>query len=209
MCIRDSNYNWEDTGYADADVMAFHKELYKIAEREGFKNFHIGIYTSNSTLSQRYVDALYGTKETGKTADLMLNYAGGDFSYGIGSSVDIAEANYGNADGVYTGVWIVSMDRRWSALNENESAKKAGVCLWGEHGQSRFMSYNVGATSMEFQSNYQKLLERTFSGGNRNPANLLPVSNTGNNWEQDGDKAVSYTHLKSKCCGIKVLKMNN
>ena len=89
----------------------------------------------------------------------MLNYAGGDFSYGIGSSVDIAEANYGNADGVYTGVWIVSMDRRWSALNENESAKKAGVCLWGEHGQSRFMSYNVGATSMEFQSNYQKLLE--------------------------------------------------
>ena len=182
------NYNWEDTGYADADVMAFHKELYKIAEREGFKNFHIGIYTSNSTLSQRYVDALYGTKETGKTADLMLNYAGGDFSYGIGSSVDIAEANYGNADGVYTGVWIVSMDRRWSALNENESAKKAGVCLWGEHGQSRFMSYNVGATSMEFQSNYQKLLERTFSGGNRNPANLLPVSNTGNNWEQDGDK---------------------
>lgn len=182
------NYNWEDTGYADADVMAFHKELYKIAEREGFKNFHIGIYTSNSTLSQRNVDALYGTKETGKTADLMLNYAGGDFSYGIRSSVGIAEANYGNADGVYTGVWIVSMDRRWSALNENESAKKAGVCLWGEHGQSRFMSYNVGATSMEFQSNYQKLLERTFSGGNRNPANLLPVSNTGNNWEQDGDK---------------------
>lgn len=182
------NYNWEDTSYDDEDVVAFHKSLYKIAAEENFDNFHIGIYTSNSSLSQRYVDALYGTKATGKTTDLMLNYAGGDFSYNIGSSVDVAEKNYGNADGLYTGVWIVSMNRRWSALNENASAKRAGVCLWGEHGQSRFMSNNVGATSMEFQSNYQKLLERAFSGGNRNPANLPAISNTGNNWEPEGNK---------------------
>ena len=182
------NYNWEDNSYSDEDVVAFHKELYKIAAEKGFTNFHIGIYTSQSALTARYVDALYGTKETGKTTDLMLNYSGGDFSYNIGSSVKVAEDAYGDASGLYTGVWIVSMDRRWSALQENDDAKRAGVCLWGEHDQSRFMSYNVGATSMEFQSNYQKLLERTFSGGNRNPANLLPISDTGNNWEKDGEK---------------------
>lgn len=182
------NYNWEDNTYSDEDVVAFHKELYKIAERKGFTNFHIGIYTAQSSLTARYVDALYGTKETGKTTDLMLNYSGGDFSYNIGSSVKTAEDAYGDASGLYTGVWIVSMDRRWSALQENDNAKRAGVCLWGEHDQSRFMSYNVGNTSMEFQENYQKLLERAFSGGNRNPANLPAISDYGNNWEQTEDK---------------------
>lgn len=183
------NYNWEDSSYDDEDVVAFHKSLYKIAAEEGFHNFHIGIYTSNSGLNAAYVESLYGSKENGKTTDLMLNYSNGDFSYQIQRSVQTAEASYGNADDLYAGVWIVNMNRRWTALQQNEESKRAGVCLWGEHGQSRFMSYNSGATSMDFQSNYQKLLERAFSGGNRNPAILPAVSNTGNNWEQDGDKA--------------------
>ncbi|MEG2151592.1 MAG: endo-beta-N-acetylglucosaminidase, partial [Bacteroidaceae bacterium] len=96
----------------------------------------------------------------------------------------VGEQSLGNADGIYGSTWIVSMDRSWNNLNNSEDAKRGGVCLWGEHGQSRFMSYNVGATNMEFQSNYQKLLERGFSGGNRNPANLPTMSNTGNNWEK-------------------------
>lgn len=191
------NYNWEDNSFANEDVVAFHKELYKIAAQEGFTNFHIGIYTSNSTLTSRYADALYGTKSTGKTVDLMLNYSGGDFSYGIQSSVQTAESSYGNADDLYTGVWIVTMDRRWSALQESEEAKRCGVCLWGEHGQSRFMSYNAGNTTMELQDNYQKLLERGFSGGYRNPAHRPSVSNTGNNWEQSGTKEPLSTF-----CGI-------
>lgn len=182
------NYNFEAAGYSDTDVVAFHKALYKEAAAQGFDNFHIGIYTAYSSLTEGNGEALYGTTTTGKTADLMLNYAGGDFSYAISSSVNAAEQLMGTADGLYTGVWIVDMNRRWTALDENETAHRCGVCLWGEHGQSRFMSYNAGNGEFEIQSNYQALLERAFSGGNRNPLNRPRVSNTGNNWEREGTK---------------------
>ena len=99
-----------------------------------------------------------------------------------------AEASIGTTEDLYTGVWIVGMDRRWTSLNESDAAKRCGVCLWGEHGQSRFMSYNAGGDAYEFQGNYQRLLERAFSGGFRNPIHRPAVSNTGNNWEQQGDK---------------------
>ncbi|MCP9612782.1 endo-beta-N-acetylglucosaminidase [Coprobacter tertius] len=182
------NYNWEDNSYDNEDVVAFHKTLYKLAAEKGFDNFHIAIYTSSAILNARNVEALFGTTETGKTTDLMLNYAGGDFSYNMGSSVQTAESNMGTADGLYAGVWIVTMDRSWSRLNADEDSKRCGICLWGEHDQSRFMSYNMGNDAMEFQSNYQKLLERTFSGGNRNPQNLPPINDEGNNWTKEGDK---------------------
>lgn len=182
------NYNWEDNSWSDDDITAFHKQLYKEAAAQGFTNFHAGLYTANSTCSSGNVDKLLGSKENGQTFDLMLNYAGGDFSYGIGSSAAAAEASIGTTEDLYTGVWIVGMDRRWTALNESETAKRCGVCLWGEHGQSRFLSYNVGGDAYEFQGNYQRLLERAFSGGFRNPLTRPAISNVGNNWEQDGDK---------------------
>lgn len=182
------NYNWEASGYNKAEVIAFHQALYKKAAEVGFTNFHIGLYTSASQLTSRNVAALYGN-ENGKTADVMLNYEGSDFTSSLGESVNMAKQALGNADGVYGSAWIVGMDRTWSNLVNSEDAKFGGICLWGEHDQSRFMSYNVGNTELEFQANYQKLLERGFSGGNRNPANLPLMSNTGNNWEQSGDKA--------------------
>ena len=182
------NYNFEAAGYSDPDVIAFHKALYQEAAAQGFDNFHIGMYTAYSGLNNGVVDALYGTSATGKTTDLMLNYAGGDFSYSIGSSVNLAEQMMGTADGLYTGVWIVDMNRRWTALDETDAAHRCGVCLWGEHGQSRFMSYNAGNGEYEIQDNYQYLLERAFSGGNRNPLNRPAVSNSGNNWEREGTK---------------------
>ena len=70
----------------------------------------------------------------------------------------------------------------------DEDSKRCGVCLWGEHNTSRFWSYNSGADAYDAQSNYQALLERAFSGGNRNPLNRPEISNTGNNWEKEGDK---------------------
>ena len=182
------NYNWEDNSWQDEDITAFHKQLYKEAAAQGFTNFHAGLYTANSSCSAGNVDQLLGSKETGQTFDLMLNYAGGDFSYAIGSSAMAAEASIGTTEDLYTGVWIVGMDRRWTSLNESDAAKRCGVCLWGEHGQSRFMSYNAGGDAYEFQGNYQRLLERAFSGGFRNPIHRPAVSNTGNNWEQQGDK---------------------
>lgn len=182
------NYNWEAPGYDDDDVIAFHQALYKRAAEVGFTNFHVGIYTSSSQLSAYNVAALYGDAN-GKTADVMLNYVADNFTSTLGKSVQIARESLGNADGVYGSAWIVNMNRSWSRLTNSEDAKLGGVCLWGEHDQSRFLSYNEGSTDMEFQANYQTLLERGFSGGNRNPANLPPMSDTGNNWTQDGDKA--------------------
>lgn len=171
------NYNFEDQGYRETDVVNFHKALYKRAAEIGFDSFHIGIYTSNSTLSSRYADALYGTKETGKTADLMLNYSGGDFSYGIQPSVEAAETAMGTADGLYAGVWMVHMNRNWSRLVANDEAKRCGVCLWGEHKVSRIFQYTIGNSLMELQSNYQELLEKVFSGSNRTPLNRPAISN--------------------------------
>ena len=94
----------------------------------------------------------------------------------------------GTCEGLYTGVWIAGMDKSWTNLVANDECKRIGVCLWGEHGQSRFMSYNVGDGAFDTQENYQRLLERGFSGGNRNPLNRPAISNSGNNWERTADK---------------------
>ena len=174
------NYNWEAGNYGDREVIAFHQNLYEIAKKEGFNNFHIAIYTSNSSLTDSNVEALFG-KNNKKTADVMLNYASSDFSYGMGRSVTTAKKALGTADGVYAGVWIVSMNRSWSRLS---SAPECGVCLWGEHAQSRFWSYNAGGDADEMMVNYQKLLERGFSGGNRNPLSRPAVNDRGHNWEE-------------------------
>ncbi|MBR1652688.1 MAG: T9SS type A sorting domain-containing protein [Alloprevotella sp.] len=176
------NYNWEAAGYNDADVVAFHKALYKEAAAQGFDSFHIGLYTALSTLTATNSDAMFGSKTTGKTTDLMLNYAGGDFTYGVTTSVNTAKNAMGTADGLYAGVWIVTMNRTWSRLAGND----IGACLWGEHASSRFWSYNVGNDAQNFQANYQAMLERGFSGGNRNPANLPTMNSNGNEWAWNG-----------------------
>ena len=174
------NYNWEAGNYGDREVIAFHQNLYEIAKKEGFNNFHIAIYTSNNSLTDLNVEALFG-KNNKKTADVMLNYASSDFSYDMGRSVTTAKKALGTAEGVYAGVWIVSMNRSWTRLN---SAPECGVCLWGEHAQSRFWSYNAGGDADEMMVNYQKLLERGFSGGNRNPLSRPAVKDGGHNWEE-------------------------
>ena len=175
------NYNWEDNSWGNSDIVAFHKALWKEADRVGFDNYHSAIYTSTSELTSgsSAIDALYGTTANGRTHDLMLNYQGNDIAYSLGSTYDaVAAANGGTADDMYAGVWIASMDRRWTNLEDN----KTGICLWGEHDQSRFYSFNAGDGEYDIQGNYQRLLERAMSGGNRNPANLPALSNTGNNW---------------------------
>lgn len=185
------NYNWEDSGYADEDIVGFHKSLYATAKRNGFDNFHCGIYTSSSGLSTYESNALFGNSE-GRTHDLMLNYSGGDFSYQMSSSAKVALNAMGTTEGLYAGVWFVSMDRGWSRLNSDEYAKQVSLCLWGEHAQSRIWSYNTGNDTYDTQKNYQLLQERLMSGGNRNPLSRPAISDTGNNWaESDGKKPLS------------------
>ena len=181
------NYNFEARGYDDSEVVKFHQELYKIAAAENFKNFHIAIYTSHSSLSSYNTEALFG-KNNVKTSDLMLNYSADDFTPSMASSVQQAKRSLNTAKGLYAGVWIVTMNRSWTRLNA-PGAEECGVCLWGEHGQSRFWSYNTGGSAQERMSNYQMLLERGFSGGYRNPADRPEIRNAGHNWEWSGSVA--------------------
>lgn len=176
------NYNFEDTGYQEADVVGFHQAAYRLAKERGFNNFHIGIYTQTAAIvNQNFCKSVLGTKETGKTADAFLNYASSDFSSQINISAMNAEKWYGDASDVYQGAWIVGMDRTWSNLNKDANAKKVGVVLWGEHSQSRLFSYNPGYSPTNFEDNYQKLQERFFSGGNRNPA-VRPTPTNAASW---------------------------
>lgn len=180
------NYNWESTNkYQDADNIAFHKELYKIAKSEGFNDFKIMYYTTSSRLTSYNSSYMWGQDKDNRICEVMLNYDNSDFSWSMGESVREAERTMGSADGLYAGVWIVSMDRRWNSLN-NQDAKRCGICLWGEHAESRFWSYNTGGDAMSRMSNYQEYLERAFSGGNRNPLYRPEVSNRGNNVEAQG-----------------------
>lgn len=180
------NYNWESTNkYQDADNIAFHKELYKIAKSEGFNDFKIMYYTTSSSLTPYSSRYMWGQDKDNRICEVMLNYASSDFSWNMGSSVKEAERTMGSADGLYAGVWIVSMNRRWSSLN-NQDAKRCGICLWGEHAESRFWSYNTGGDAMSRMSNYQEYLERAFSGGNRNPLSRPEIKNDGNEVEAQG-----------------------
>ena len=181
------NYNWEDNSWGNADIVAFHKALWARAAEVGFDNYRSAIYTSTSELTKgsSAIDALYGTTAKGRTHDLMLNYQANDIAYNLGSTyAAVAEANGGTADNMYAGVWIASMDRRWTNLEGNNTS----ICLWGEHDQSRFYSFNAGDGVYDIQGNYQRLLERAMSGGNRNPAKLPALSNTGNNWVAEDGK---------------------
>lgn len=183
------NYNWEDNSYSNADIVAFHKALYKYAKEVGFDNYDSAIYTATHGLASyntNQSNALLGNAE-GQTHALMLNYMSGDFTsaYNMQQTVKVSESVFGNTEDVYTGVWIAGMDRSWNYLDQGD-AHRIGICLWGEHGQSRFFSYNVGDGAFDTQGNYQRLLERAMSGGNRNPLNRPAVTkaNSGKiNWE--------------------------
>ena len=180
------NYNWESTNkYRETNNIAFHKELYKIAKEEGFNDFKIMYYTTNQSLTSYNSSYMWGQDPNNRICEVMLNYASSDFSWNIGESVKEAERTMGSADGLYAGVWIVSMNRRWNSLNNND-AKRCGICLWGEHAESRFWSYNTGGDAMSRMSNYQEYLERAFSGGNRNPLSRPEIKNYGNEVEAQG-----------------------
>lgn len=172
------NYNFEASGYDDVNVMGFHKALYKEAEARGFNNFFIGLYTNTSNLTAYNVGKLTGS-DAEKISTLMLNYSGNDFAIYTANSSQAAAINAGRSlSDIYLSAWIVTMNRNFPALANNQLS----ICLWGEHNMSRWMSYNTGKDAIDFEHNLQKLYERTISGGNRNPANLPYMRRTGNEW---------------------------
>ena len=176
------NINWE-VGSPD-EAANFHKALYKYAKSIGFNNFHLGLYTINTRLSSYNCEYLYSQAD-GQVADAMLNYGG---ESAMKSSARVANAK--NAElgtkGLWQGFWIVKMDHGWTYL-KNDEGKKVNLCLWGEHKDSRFWSYNSGSNAYVAQENYQTLLERAFSGGKRNPLTRPAISNNGNQMEWKGN----------------------
>lgn len=176
------NVNWE-VG-TPANFAGFHKALYKYAHSIGFDNFHLGLYTTNSYLTSTGTTYLYASDDE-QVADAMLNY-GGEY-YASLSVKNAIKANPNlKASGLYQGFWIVGMDHSWTYMDKDEYAKQMNFCLWGEHKNSRFWSYNSGAGTLDQQENYQRFLERAFSGGNLNPLNRPTMSNSGNAVEWKG-----------------------
>lgn len=158
------NYNWESSGYTGAEVVAFHKSLRNYAQEVGFTNYRQAIYTSRSSLNSDYANAWLwdGQKHIG---DIMLNYSGANFADTRGSSANMAFGLTGSYDHLYSGMWIVSMKRAFSSMESNSNTN---LCLWGEHAQSRFYSYNNGTSATNKMANLNELYERAFSGGSKN-----------------------------------------
>lgn len=173
------NYNWEDTGYNNKTVIAFHQALYKRAAELNFDSFHIGLYGGPSYLTN---PADYFANENGRTTEVMMNYSANDIPRTLAMSQKNAIAIQGDCEGLYQGVWIASMDRQWTNFHA-DGAEQVGLCLWGEHKISRFFQFAIGDNTMELQSNYQKLLEKGFSGGKRSPIDRPALSNSGNIFE--------------------------
>lgn len=184
------NFNWEDSSYQNANVMAFHHALQAEAKARGFDNFHIGIYTGVSGVSAgtNTAAALIGNATEGKICDLMLNYQGNNIASpsSLGSTASAAEQILGNTESVYAGIYTAAMSRSWQFLDGNTQAHKVGLCIWGEHAFNNFWRNNAGDDAYSNQSNYQELLERGFSGGYRNPLHRPAVS-TNVSWDKNGD----------------------
>lgn len=189
------NYNFEVRGYDDPEVVKFHQACYKRAKEIGFDSFHIGLYTTNASLGSANVNALFGTQTNGRTSELMLNYASNNITPAASQSVQAAEQWMGTSDGLYAGVWMSTMDRSWSRLEKDDYAHKIGICLWGEHKISRFFQFVVGDDPMDMQANYQKLLEKGFSGGYRSPIVRPGIREYDNEFQNsDPNKQLQYFH---------------
>lgn len=175
------NYNSEGTIYQQSDFVNFHAEVKKISNDLNILGFGIGQYTMNAGLDASNIGYLYGNAEKGEIYDCMLNYSGNLLYYrGVPGSIAAVEAAGLSMDNVYQGHLLVGLDHDyWVQMNNNETQKRMNVVIWGEHDQSRFFQFRVGDDPMSIQSNYQKLMEKAFSGANRNPL-LRPEIN--NNW---------------------------
>ncbi|MCH5328465.1 MAG: T9SS type A sorting domain-containing protein [Coprobacter sp.] len=174
------NYNSEGSVYTTTDWMNFHSEVRNIARELGLDGFGIGQYTNYSSLSDYMMRELYGSDSDGIIYDCMLNYTSNKLGYrNVPSTIAaVAKTNLGLQD-VYQGHWLVGLSNDyWSEMN-TATTKQMNICIWGEHDQSRFFQFRIGEGPTNVQENYQLLLEKAFSGANRNPLKRPDISN---NW---------------------------
>ncbi len=173
------NYNSEGTIYTSAGWINFHKAVMDEARSLNIQGFGIGQYSQNSALTSSNVAKIYGTKDTGKIFDCMLNYSGNKLArMNVTTSIKNAKAGPG-LEGVYQGQLLVGLHNDYWVEMNDASRKPMNIAIWGEHDQSRFFQFRVGKDPISTQENYQLLLEKAFSGANRNPLKRPAISN---NW---------------------------
>lgn len=185
------NYNQEGTTYRTDDWSNFHAEVSQTARELGIENFGIGQYTQNATLTTAYGAYMYGTQEKGKIFDCMLNYSGNLLAYrGVASSLTAANSLGLGSDDLYQGQLLVNLSTDyWTQMN-TAATKPMNICIWGEHDQSRFFQFRVGDDPISVQANYQGLLEKAFSGANRNPLNRPAINNAWGSFQVAGPDVV-------------------
>ena len=165
------NYNQEGSTWRNAEWVNFHAEVAQIARDLKLDNFGIGQYTNNASITSNTIESLYGSKDKGVIYDCFLNYSNNKLGYrGVPTSIAAVESEGLPMDGVYQG------NDYWTQMN-TETTKKMNICIWGEHDQSRFFQFRVGVSPTNIQENYQLLLEKAFSGANRNPLHHPEISN--------------------------------
>jgi len=191
------NYNQEGTTYQTEDWINFHAEVKKIAKELNIEGFGIGQYTNTSALSTWNIGTLYGNKKNGVIYDCMLNYSGNKLYYrGVQSSLSAIESEGLSAEDCYQGHLLVGLSSDyWMEMNTPER-QKMNICIWGEHDQSRFFQFRIGEDPISTQENYQMLLEKAFSGANRNPLSRPAISNGWGSF-QVGDPSLANTQLNN------------
>lgn len=185
------NYNSEGSTWRDTDWVNFHAEVNRIAKELNIEGFGIGQYTQQPNVSDSNIGYIYGNAEKGKIFDCMLNYSGNKLAYRyVSNSLAAIEKAGLSTDDVYQGQLLVGLSSDyWKEMN-TEATKAMNICIWGEHDQSRFFQFRVGSSPTNVQENYQLLLEKAFSGANRNPLSRPEISNAWGSFQvADADHA--------------------
>lgn len=192
------NYNSEGNSWKESDFINFHAEVRRIARELQIEGFGIGQYTMNSSATTSMaVNELYG-KNGEVIYDCMLNYNNNKLSYSsVASTLKAVEAQGLPVDNIFQGHWLVGLSTDyWTQMNSSDR-QKMNIAIWGEHDQSRFFQFRVGEGPTNIQENYQLLLEKAFSGANRNPLNRPQISNDWGSFEVSGPEYLSDQLSKS------------
>lgn len=158
-----------------------------IAWYDGMTNSGSHSFGSNTLSADRYDWFRHKEKNTPIVDQWFLNYnIDGWGTSPMTTSQKNAEALGRDPFEVYAGFHVGG--RGLSSANGGAAGKgwevlaqtKISIGLWGEHATNNIYSScnEFGNDDLTFSQTYLKKLERFFSGGNANPANCPPVTNT-------------------------------
>lgn len=177
------NSEFYSNGTTMKQIQAFFADVHKKAESIGWK-FELQWYDGTSDYGSITFDrglgshnqGMFGTGDNIVTDQLFANYDW--YSSTLASSVTFAKKLNRDPYDYYAGFDIQGRafkNSNWQALIDNEIS----VGFWGAHSQSLLhqSATDDGTSDIAIQKAYQKKLELTFSGGNRNPG-LLPAVRT-------------------------------